>query len=713
MNPKLVLSLWRERWGKAASSTLEVPYVQGKLAQWGRRLAHATVWARPGTTTLTWLLFLVFFPLMVTARFSTNGQIVFSIFLIAIAFYVRRYAGMVLTLTLFSLWLMVSGRYLYWRFNETLGSSIDLNSLFGLVLCIAEVHLYWLMTLRFVEHIYPLKKAPVALPIDNTRWPSVDVFIFCAKQPRASISAAATAAMALNWPREQLHIYLLNTVQRNDLQPLAEAIGCVYLPSNEASGNRPNALNQALLQSQGDIVLLVDADQVLEPNLLRKTVGWMVANVKLGLLHTAQHFLVPPASKASLALFDAHTPTPDWALMRRSILIAIGGVSPKPVTRRKHTALRLRGLGYGHSCVGHNLNPDDKSAPVLCRVDSPFPGATLRWKQRLQSLRVALEFYYPVARLVFWMAPLAYLLGQVRIIQATPELFAAYALPHLIHGYIAQTRIQGPYRLPIWTEVIETVLAWYMLLRTTITVMRTEFSAQQNIFQKENNLPSEPIKWPVVLLCAGFFLLHLSGIMTEVVRLLWYHNHKLENSIFYLLWSAYYLMFIAAMAAVAQETRHIRQQKRLQLRTPAMVKLPSGRTLSCMTENFPSTSLAVQLPAPLVLQAGEPIKVSIFRGYEEFTFGATVTSARDMILRLNIDQAAQPQYRALATAALSRGPDWPKWLPDRDADQPLPAWITEKVVVSFMVMVDYITRFSQFANNLRSGNWGELWKKKK
>ncbi|MDP3344496.1 MAG: hypothetical protein Q8S96_08575 [Hydrogenophaga sp.] len=43
-------------------------------------------------------------------------------------------------------------------------------------------------------------------------------------------------------------------------------------------------------------------------------------------------------------------------------------------------------------------------------------------------------------------------------------------------------------------------------------------------------------------------------------------------------------------------------------------------------------------------------------------------------MTINIEESAQVQYQSFGAAVFSRGPDWPKWLPSRDADQPFPLW---------------------------------------
>ena len=73
-----------------------------------------------------------------------------------------------------------------------------------------------------------------------------------------------------------------------------------------------------------------------------------------------------------------------------------------------------------------------------------------------------LHFFYGMARIVFLTAPLAYLFFGAHVFQATAAMVIAYALPHLSHANLTNSRIQGRFRYSFWNEVYESVLAWYI-----------------------------------------------------------------------------------------------------------------------------------------------------------------------------------------------------------------------------------------------------------
>jgi cellulose synthase (UDP-forming) len=377
------------------------------------------------------------------------------------------------------------------------------------------------------------------------------------------------------------------------------------------------------------------------------------------------------------------------------MLLEAGGICTAPVTAQTHTALTLQALGYSHAYIGF-------TATEAFRVDLPFAGKTLLWKLRLLALHARLQRYDAMAHLIFLMAPVVYLLAELRFIQAPIELWAAYALPHLFQHRLAQARMQGNTRFTTWIAVREALLAGYMLVRTALSVIRTELVFYKDRLQGALPEKATPFGWRITLPCITVLALNLAGLMVGSARLPVLSPPLQALAVLCLLWSAYNLMLLAAQLAVAEEARHIQRHTRLQLRVPAMLKLPSGRSIFCATENFPEAALELKLPTPVAMALDGPINLSIFYGDREFLFPICVESQHAMILRVTIKDAAQPDYRTLGIAVRSRGENWPQWLPDRDADHPLPRWLSQRLVAMYGWTRAFATNFGPRMRGLAS-----------
>ena len=151
MSPRLMLSLWRERWGKATETAAKVPYVRGKVNQWAQSLPNAGFWSLRGVPALALLLVLFLMGLMAGISLSINSQILFSLFFIASALFLRRYAGTFITLVLVGMAVIASTRYLYWRFESTLVPDFSADFLAGFCLFIAECYLALLVGSSWID----------------------------------------------------------------------------------------------------------------------------------------------------------------------------------------------------------------------------------------------------------------------------------------------------------------------------------------------------------------------------------------------------------------------------------------------------------------------------------------------------------------------------------------------------------------------------------
>ena len=127
MSPQTLLTRWRDRWDKPAAETMRLPYVYGKVKLWSDRFAHARAWSIPALCAALMALGLLLMVVLLTVRLSLHGQIVSSVALFGVALFVRRYGGLLATLLLLWLSLCVTGRYLLWRFGESLGSLTGLD----------------------------------------------------------------------------------------------------------------------------------------------------------------------------------------------------------------------------------------------------------------------------------------------------------------------------------------------------------------------------------------------------------------------------------------------------------------------------------------------------------------------------------------------------------------------------------------------------------
>jgi cellulose synthase (UDP-forming) len=707
MNPFAIIASWGQRWGQSAQSKITPQYLYGRINQWGKKLIDWRLWSVPGVIILALAACIPTLILIISIPFTLNEQLIFSLVLVAVALYVRRFVGTQLTLVLIGMSLIVSTRYMYWRITSTLGNEFGADLLFGLGLLAAEFYAWVVLVLGFFQTIWPLRRKPVAMPDDISRWPSVDIFIPSYNEPLSVVRPTVMAAMALDWPADKLNVYILDDGRRQEFAQFALDVGCTHITRDNNRHAKAGNINQALPKTHGELIAIFDCDHVPTRSFLQVTAGGFLEDPKLAMVQTPHHFLSPDPFERNLGVFRSMPNEGElfyglvqdgndlWnatffcgscAVVRRDMLLEVGGVAVETVTEDAHTALKLHRLGYNTSYIGivqaAGLATESLSAHVgqrirwargmaqIFRVDNPMFGKGLKMPQRLCYLNAMMHFFYGFPRIVFLTAPLAYLFFEAHIIQASADLIAAYAIPHLIHANVANSRMQGKFRHTFWAEVYETALAWYILVPTSLALINPKFGSF-NVTAKGGMVQKEYFDWKIALPYVVILILNIVGFGFGIVRLFWWNAYEAGTVFFNIVWTVYNFMLLGAALAVALETRQVRRNWRVQRVIPAMIKLPTGRTAVCETEDFSEGGLALNLPAAVAVEKGSTVTISLFRGEREYTIPALVVFNQGTVLRVRFEDMSLDDYRALVAATFSRSDAWQKWLPDRETDHPL------------------------------------------
>ncbi len=126
---------------------------------------------------------------------------------------------------------------------------------------------------------------------------TVDVLVTTYNEPLDLVMETARAAKAIRYPHET---WILDDGDRPELRALAEAEGIGVITRSEAWRDRPRHakagnLNNALMVTEGEFFLILDADQIPSPDILDRTLGWFEDD-RVALVQTPQWFTNVPAS---------------------------------------------------------------------------------------------------------------------------------------------------------------------------------------------------------------------------------------------------------------------------------------------------------------------------------------------------------------------------------------------------------------------------------
>src|SRR5687767_4307849 len=195
--------------------------------------------------------------------------------------------------------LAAGGYYLFWRYTASVNWTVWP---LALALLLAETYTYldaWLFGLT----LWRLKRRPPPGPPPPDA--SVDVFITCYNEPVDLVRRTVRAAVQLRYPH---HTYVLDDGASPAMRRMAEEEGAGYVVRSEDWHGRDRHakagnISNALLQTSGEFILFLDADQIPYPHALDHLLGYF-ADSQMALVQSPQVFYNVPKDDP----FNSHAP---------------------------------------------------------------------------------------------------------------------------------------------------------------------------------------------------------------------------------------------------------------------------------------------------------------------------------------------------------------------------------------------------------------------
>ncbi len=372
----------------------------------------------------------------------------------------------------FSIFLTVYGlAYLTWRATYTVNPEIPFLSW----ACIAAEAVYFLGTLLFVLDTWDTgRKRKFAMPEKTAR---VDVFIPTYDESDEILRATVVGCDSLTYPHRT---FLLDDGRRPSVQQLAERYRCGYLTRENNSHAKAGNLNAALPKTDGEFVVILDADMIPQPGMIEKAIGYF-ADPKVAVVQFPQEFYNLTSVQhdrrtgtwhEQSLFFHVLLPNRDtnngafWcgspAVIRRSAIAAVGGVATESVTEDFLTSVKLNDAGwsivYSNENVAYGIAPETLQAFFIQRFrwckgalevflshHNPFLKKGLTWLQKLFYLSSQFHYVTIVPKTFYLTLPIWLLLYEEFPIRAPFTAFISFWLPLYVMS-VAQMRFKaGPH----------------------------------------------------------------------------------------------------------------------------------------------------------------------------------------------------------------------------------------------------------------------------
>ncbi|RON08801.1 UDP-forming cellulose synthase catalytic subunit [Pseudomonas brassicacearum] len=707
---KAVGALYQRLWTRIGKALEELP-VRAEASQQIRQSSHWWKGLDRRNQRLVNLavgvVVFIFTLLCITEPFGYVAQLVFVLLLWGLAMLVRRVPGRFPTLLMVVLSTIVSCRYLWWRYTSTLNWNQPLDLACGMILLVAETYSWVVLILGYIQTCWPLGRKPAPLPRDTRLWPSVDLLIPTYNEDLSIVRGTVYAAMGIDWPADKLNIYILDDGRRESFRQFAAEVGVGYITRNDNRHAKAGNLNHALKQLNSELVAIFDCDHIPVRSFLQMTTGGFLRDPKLALVQTPHHFLSPDPFERNLNVFREHPNEGElfygliqdgndmWnaaffcgscAVLRRTALDAIGGFAVETVTEDAHTALRLHRNGWNSAYIkvpqAAGLATESLSAHIgqrirwargmaqIFRTDNPLLGKGLTFFQRICYANAMMHFLAGLPRLVFLLAPLAFLLLHAYIIYAPALMILLYVLPHMIHASLTNSRMQGAYRRTFWGEVYETVLAWYIARPTTVALFNPR-KGKFNVTAKGGLMENNQFDWKIAQPYLLLSLLNIAGLGFAIWRLICGPNDEIVTVVVSILWVVYNLLIIGGAMAVAAEARQVRQTHRVQVKLPAAVRLESGHSYPGMLQDYSDGGAGIQLDTSLSLAVGGSISLMMQRGTREFLFPGYICRSHKNFIGISFTGLNAQQKIDFVQCTFARADAWLNWGENFTADRPL------------------------------------------
>jgi cellulose synthase (UDP-forming) len=590
---------------------------------------------------------------------------------------------------------LMSTRYIYFRATQTLHFNSEIEAILGIGLFLAELFIWVILLLSYLQTAFPLKRGIVPLPDDTSTWPTVDVYIPSYNESLDVVRDTVLAAQCIDYPRDKIKIYLLDDGKRREFAVFAADVGVGYITRNDNSHAKAGNLNHAMKLTKGELICVFDCDHVATRIFLQATVGAFLKDPKLALLQTPHYFYSPDPfernlsagrnipNEGSLFYGPIQQGNDNWnatffcgscAVIRRSALEEIGGFAVETVTEDAHTALKMQRLGWKSAFLDIPLAAGlaterlvlhviqrtrwARGMTQIFRMDNPLFGRGLTWQQRCCYLSAMLYFQFALPRIAFLTAPLAYLLFNLNIIHSSAALIFAYALPHLLLTIYLNSRMNGRYRYSFWGEIYDLVLAFHLVLPTFITMLFPK-RGKFNVTDKGALLNVGYFDFSVVRPHVIIAVLLAVAVIAGIVRACAHDYFGVDPNVIALNvgWGLYSLVFLLAAIAVARETRQTRKTIRIDVDVPVVIHYASGISSRSNTLDLSMGGCRIAVPDDRHLTDEiEEIELQLKSG--SISIPVKMIANDEQAIRLMFEEIPLDRRRELVRVVLARADAW-------------------------------------------------------
>lgn len=412
------------------------------------------------------------------------------------------------------------------------------------------------------------------------------------------------AATNLHYPPQYLNIYILDDGRRPALKKLCHDYNIHYITRDNNIGAKAGNINHALPLINGELFAVLDADMIVKPEFLQKTVGYFHDH-NVAFVQTPQVYYNPDIYQYNLHLnipneqdyfmrdvqyFRAaknavlHVGTN--AIFRRRYVLDIGSYPTCSITEDMAVGMLLQSRGYDSVFVNEELvyGLSASTLPELikqrdrwCRGNiqvlrhyHPFFTKGLSLSQKIVYFDGVLFWFCNWQKLIFILCPLLYLIFDLTILDGSIVSLFCFYFPYYFSQLLMTSLLSCHHRPLRWGHYYEMVMSPYL----TASIFNELFHVKSHFAVTEKNVILDHPHFYFHLAKRHIILIILT-ILAWIIAFIKMYFHMMPLVSFYLnfLWSAYNAIGMIIAILVAWQKPLYRQCERIKIKDQVNIEM--------------------------------------------------------------------------------------------------------------------------------------------
>lgn len=515
-------------------------------------------------------------------------------------------------------------RYLSWRLFNTLNVVEPGGLAISFSLWIAECYAFSTVLLLLVQVGVGQRPTPAGAPPTPAEFaPAVDVFIPIYSESHAILENTLIGACAMTY--EHKRIYVLDDSHREEIAQLAIRYGATYIEGPRRHAKAGN-LNHALTQTAGELIVVFDTDHIPVRSFLQETVPFF-ADARMGFVQTPHHFynqdIFQRTLRASLRIpneqdmfnhaiqgrrqrWNGSFFVGSGAVFRRAAIVELNGFKLTSITEDIHTSQHLHARGWKSAFVDKDLavglTAENLASYLVQRrrwmlgclqiffKDNPLICRGLPIRHRLGYFASLYYFFFPAARVIFWITPLYFLFFHLHPIFSDVSILIAYLLPFLVLlPLISSVLLPGWPRL-LWSTMYESTVCFPLFRAMFDLVLPKRLGFRVTPKGLVTQRRSFDWRSSAGLLAATAIT---AAAMGKGLWEFWYFGIEKDAYFFNLSWAGINLMGLLTGLLMAWERPQRRADERIRTAIPLQLRT-EGYALDAVTQDVSLTGLSIE-----------------------------------------------------------------------------------------------------------------------